>query len=562
MEKLKVFSNSHTGEKQTISNNNITMLLIGVDRDEKISTIGALSNVPDKVITISQPSTTKRQMIVDWKFTSKIEGVQLSKIYFDFSAFIGNNVTNKLCTNYNNTLEKNYSYLHDLLGFEYQTCLDKDITKYINEIGRRFMELCKIDSKQFRNLMSSKESSKFIYKVEIAVSPSREFKSFLDEKNLDSFTVRDALGIINFTDDDYKRVGNLYFEELGLDKIDSAMILCNSIPFSTAYKNLYSNVYSTVLNSVPVFITAKHDGIIELFEKYEGKQDDFYKSIKNNKNLFNRIVRTHFVNAFKLLEDFGVMESSDTIQKYEISYWKFKYDYNNLSDILYFSPVTEYPDSIAKVSLSTLREEQDSEYSFYCNTILNNFEDAINKTCEYNKYLDEISKSSVNDSIFYYFDEYANEYDMYPRYKEIPRELVNQKIADKTLPILGTNNAVTTIASGKIKYLAALTSAVTVVHWINKLSNSFVLSSKLKDKKGNLIIEELDIDKQESLIRKYIMNKCYKNVETSTYFRHYVLFDRNKVKNAIEYVQENGKDKSSLDNLTAVVKVIVSNLFK
>ena len=434
-------------------------------------------------------------------------------------------------------------------------------------MGKNIVDLCKIDKNLLKNIVLQRKSAKFIRRIEVIVPPNNEFANFLNEKKLESFIARDTKGILDLTEEDFKELGNLSCQDLGLDNIDAAMLLCQSTAFANACKEWYRNIYSTALDAVPVFISARYDGMIERWEDYKDDKEyedinKFCSSIINNKKLFNRLVRTHLRNAFELLEDYGVMQYEEESQVDEINKWKFVDDYYEINKIAYFTPVVADLSSPGSMTLEKLMEIPDSEYSFYRNVIFHNFKDAIEKICEYNKLLEVIAGADINGEIFDIFIESINGFDMYPKYRNYSRETVNQKIGDKTLPILGLRRGITTVSHGNIKYLAAVTSAVTTVMWIRKLAELVVLNSKIKDRNGEVIAPELELEKQERLVKKYIMNKCYRNIDVVAYFRDYALFDRDKIEEAIKQVQINGKDEATLDNLTAVVRVIAEKLFK
>ncbi|MDY4079125.1 MAG: hypothetical protein SOY42_10150 [Clostridium sp.] len=546
---------------------NIVMLLMGITKSGKTTIVGALSNTPNEVAELSSHSEARTQITTDWKFVPGAIKIQLSRIDFNLKAFFCKNGVETV-KDYNEQLKNNYEYLHDVLGFEYKECLDEEIIEYVESMGKNIVELCKTDKNLLKNIVLKRKSAKFIRRIEVIVPPNNDFANFLNEKKLESFIARDTKGILDLKkEEDFKELGNLSCQDLGLDGIDAAMLLCQSTAFANACKEWYRNIYSTALDAVPVFISARYDGMIERWEDYKDDNEDedinkFCSSIINNKKLFNRLVRTHLRNAFELLEDYGVMQYEEESQVDEINKWKFVYDYYEINKIAYFTPVVADLSSPGSMTLEELMEIPDSEYSFYRNVIFHNFKDAIEKICEYNKLLEVIAGADINGEIFDIFIESINEFDMYPKYRNYSRETVNQKIGDKTLPILGLRRGITTVSHGNIKYLAAVTSAVTTVMWIRKLAELVVLNSKIKDRNGEVIAPELELEKQERLVKKYIMNKCYRNIDVVAYFRDYALFDRDKIEEAIKQVQINGKDETTLDNLTAVAKVIAEKLFK
>lgn len=545
---------------------NIVMLLMGITKSGKTTIVGALSNTPNEVAELSSHSEARTQITTDWKFVPRAIKIQLSRIDFNLKAFFCKNGVETV-KDYNEQLRNNYEYLHDVLGFEYKECLDEEIIDYVESMGKNIVDLCKIDKNLLKNIVLQRKSAKFIRRIEVIVPPNNEFANFLNEKKLESFIARDTKGILDLTEEDFKELGNLSCQDLGLDNIDAAMLLCQSTAFANACKEWYRNIYSTALDAVPVFISARYDGMIERWEDYKDDKEyedinKFCSSIINNKKLFNRLVRTHLRNAFELLEDYGVMQYEEESQVDEINKWKFVDDYYEINKIAYFTPVVADLSSPGSMTLEKLMEIPDSEYSFYRNVIFHNFKDAIEKICEYNKLLEVIAGADINGEIFDIFIESINGFNMYPKYRNYSRETVNQKIGDKTLPILGLRRGITTVSHGNIKYLAAVTSAVTTVMWIRKLAELVVLNSKIKDRNGEVIAPELELEKQERLVKKYIMNKCYRNIDVVAYFRDYALFDRDKIEEAIKQVQINGKDEATLDNLTAVVRVIAEKLFK
>lgn len=548
---------------------NITMLLIGITKSGKTSNVGALSNIPDEVAELSLDSEARTQLTTDWKFKPGAKYLQLSRIYFNEKAFFPKSGFQAV-KDYNEQLKNNYAYLHDVLGFEYkeEECLDEEIIAYVNSMSENIVKRCEKDKNLLKDIVLKRKSAKFIRRIEIILPPNDEFKKFLNNKGLEFFVARDTKGILDLTEEDLKELGTLSCQDLGLDGIDSAMVLCQSTAFANACKEWYRNIYSTALDAVPVFISARYDGMIDRWEDYKDNKENskdinkFCSSIINNKKLFSRLVRTHLRNAFELLEDYRVMQHQENSQAEEINKWKFVYDYYDINKIAYFTPVVADLSAPGRTTLKELMENPDSEYYFYCNVILHNFKDAIEKVCEYNTLLEEIDGTDINNEIFNLFIDTINEFPMYPNYRNYDRKIVNQAIGNKNLPILGVRRGITTISHGDIKYLAAVTSAVTTVVWIRKIAELIDLNSKIKDRNGNIIAPNLELEKQKSLVKKYILNKCYRNIDVAAYFRDYALFDRNKIEEAIKYVRKNGKDMKTLDNLTAVVRVIAEKLFK
>lgn len=521
---------------ESVKKKNITMLLMGTAKSGKTTIVGSLSKTPDDVTELSSPSVGREQIITDWKFVPGAKNIELSKLEFNSKALFGKNL-NSAVEVYNKQLEDNYEYLHDLLRFDYRKCSSEQLVEYVDNMGKYIVEKCKAGKIPIKDIVLKRKSATFIRKLEIIVPPSFDFENLLNEKRLTSFTLREAKGILDFTEESIKELGILSCKDLGLDNIDAAMILCQSSEFVNNFKNWYKNIYHVVLCSIPIFVSARYDGMIERWEDNEdGEICKFINSIMNNRKLFSRLEKTHLSNAKNLLKYCGINDYDITKSSYLIPTIVDLYDND--------------------ITLNELMGIEDSEYCFYRNVIFNNFKDIIDKTLKYSNLLDDISKSDINMKIIDMFNDNVNSFDMYPKYNKYSRDEVNQNIVDKSLPILGENGALVTVSHGKVKYLAAVTSAITTIVWISKLAELFSLDSKI-------INTQLTIDEQETLVKKYIMNQCYKNIDTETYFRDYVLFDRYKIEDAIKKVQTNENNDESLDSLSAVIKsIITEELFK
>lgn len=551
----------------------ITLLLIGLSESGKTSSIATLSNCPYKIMEVAAGKESRTQITVDYEFHCHNKNdLRLTSIEINNKAVFGNTF-NHTARAFNDNLNKN-QYLNELFKFEPQdeNLSIEQVNNYVNKKIDDFIS--KSDFTTIKDLMLNRENAKYIRRITVSVPPNHYLREYLKRENI-IFVARDSKGALDLTVNEIEQIFNKTYYDLGMDGLNGILLICSSNPFVNIVNELYKHIFSEIFKSIPIFILTRHD---TFYEYYDMKYNDENVKLEENEELnrikkvskkassgeeklFRNILDKNYKNAIDLLVKCNAVEADYGFvgNKYTITGWHFVYEYFNLKDMLYITPI------ITTLSRATNPSEIDfdaEDYQFYKKLTYINFTDMINKILQVEKILKEIEDgSNVNYMIRELSKNEISTLEMYPNYRYDTQKDIGEEILSENIDLLGPREGITTFTHGRLRYKAALACAVTSFKWITNIEKLFDLQQKLINSDGKIIAPDMSLEQEKKLIKRYISNCRYKKTDAWAGYQQYSLIDRNLIVDSIINIRKNKtiKPENALKN---VVQDVIETIFK
>ena len=366
-------------------------------------------------------------------------------------------------------------------------------------------------------------------------------------------------------DNEAEQIKYWTMQELGIDGIDAVLLLGTSAQFADTL-DWYKNAYKDAFESVPIFIMARDDGILSLFDlKYEMDENnintanvkEFLEAAKKGQEKGFKDFYKSFLPSYELLKMFEMGQFIGQFTGNEVVYkFEYKYKVYNNEDLCYL-----YPNSITLQQSKNLQINYNApDYKLYEIMVHENLKDMISKIMEHNRFKKVVFENGQVNLDF--INEALNEANkmyvrMCPNYRNYDRNEVSQDILSGKA-ILGPRGGIVTMEYG-IKYLGAITSAVSARAWLFGQAHNYKYKGSIKNPDGTDFIKDMPKECQQNLIRMFIFKTIQDNTDCLACFQGYYFIDRDTVYEAIQIVRSKGQVE---DALTETTKEILKLIFQ
>lgn len=526
----------------------LIFLMTGMTKGGKTSIATALChpNCRDKMVALGNCRT---QVTVDWTFDPDAEKITLMEVLLNYKAVFGTAFAERIsCVTFNEILtdEKN-KFLKEVLGLEKQENLTgEELERYV--LGRIVEFVNASDEKELSNLISNRASNRFIRRIKVSLPPVDEFFEIL-KKNKISLVLRDTRGLLDLDPDEANEAQYRTKAELGLDGIDAALVLGTSAEFPDTTE-WYKRAYKEAFEAVPIFIMARAGALWNMFEKKYGTVDgnlntsniqNFLECVKGEEAADYERLRIAYIPCYRLLEkfDLGKIYSGD---------FEFFYRVYKKEELRYV-----YPESVILAMGEDKLDYTSPDYRFYERIVFSNLADMIGKVLEHNQFVD-----AIHNLICYDFADTLQKGEniaMVPDYQVYDRTDVCNRIVRG--PILGPRDGIVTMEHGKVKYLGAVTSAVSARVWMRSNVYGYVYPGVLQNPDGTDLAPNMTKACRDNLVRMTLFKIIEASTDTSAYFRGYYFVNRFLVWRAIDEVRRNDLPGDALDHAIREIAKLV-----
>lgn len=503
---------------------------------------------------MSKLCNCRTEISVDWTYILDADSISLIDVLLNYKGIFGTDIKENIdCQKFNEILNgKDGEYLKNIFKLEEQfKCSSNELEEYVKDKIKKYINDCNIDN--LSELIKNRKSNRFIRRIKVIIPPEESFSEYL-KKNDISLVMRDTRGMLDMDVEEVKEIPLRTMQELGIDGIDAVLLMGTSAPFADTL-SWYKTAYKSAFESVPVFIMARQDAVSVLF-------DCRYGIDENNINVTNI---KEFLKAAKRGTEKGFKEFLDSfypcyqlLEMFEIGRFiknKFEYTYKvyDNEDLRYV-----YPNSSSLQQCTSLEPNYDAlDYKLYEIIVHENIKDMISKMIEHNEFKKAVLEDGQINSDF--INEVTNDMHVYmcPNYQNYTRYEVCENILNGE--ILGPRNGIVTMTDGKVKYLGAVTSAVSAREWLKSKAYSYKYKGSIRNSNGTELIKNMSKEFQANLIRMFILKNIEDNTDCYACFRNNYFIDRYKVREAILAVRNNTQH---IDALTETTKEILKLIFK
>lgn len=391
----------------------------------------------------------------------------------------------------------------------------------------------------------------FIQRVRVTVKPSTAFTQVLRDKNV-SFVLRDTRGFLDTEmNETPTTIQDRSAEELGLDGIDSAIILATATETPNALKH-YKNSFGKVLKSVPVFCILRDSSVDHAYDSlFSDYTEECFEIFWTMTTTLRDKLRTPFKLKYGAYYDFlklmgvSVREGNTFTYKYEV------YDHAALE---YFC--SEFQEVYDSSDPSELYEQD--EYKLYSYLILRSITSILDMTLEHVKFKEYILSDTVMNEVKKYAREAllnANAQgseavnlivcNRNPGRDGVCRNIMSSK------PILGERGGITTNSDGMYKRPGALGSAVSTFEWLWKLIEDLPNIDDLVNNGVDIVGQDISDDCRQNLIKMYLLDHLRNKADTKAMYLDHFMIKRDKTRDAINAVRREDKHElnDAVDNV-------------
>lgn len=484
---------------------------------------------------------------VDWTYDPNSSQIELMDILLNTRTVFGVSREDDVsCETFAQALAADEAqYLKRIFGLEKQEGLSpKELRQYVRERIKEYIGNC--NKHALCELISNRESNKYLRRIKVSLPPVEAFKEFLRDRDI-ALVLRDTRGFLDMHTEEATEVPLRTMEDLGLDNIDAAILLGTSSPVPAA-ATWYKKAYKSAFESVPIFIMVRSDAVQPEYEYYlesTGSVDataesvtDFLQAVRSGQ--IRGIPQGLYESAYRLLEAFevGGFVRGKFTYNYEV--------YNN-ADLRYVYPFC--------VDLVGGNPQYDSAgYKLYEMIVFNNVKDMLCKTVEHMQFTEAITDQIMDD--FAATLQRSDGVEMVPNYTTHSRQEVCNNILRGD--ILGPMDGIVTAANGRIYYIGAATSGVSTRVWLRNMIQRYEYPRKLTRADGTELLHNMPEKCQRNLIKIALFNCVEKSTDYQACFQNYYLMDRYLVRAAIEAVRaENDTTGDALDRTAKKIAEIV-----
>lgn len=495
----------------------------------------------------------RTEVTVDWTYDSEAEDIALREILLNYKGVFGTDRKEDItCERFADVLDSEDGAYLKIFGLEKQDDLSSaqletyvlgKITEYVNNCN----------DMRLAELIKNRKSNRFLRRIKVIVPPVEDFKAFFDEKKI-TLVLRDTRGLLDMDPDEAKKISFLSMQELGIDRINAVLLLGTT----TAFANLvewYKKAYREAFESVPVFVMTRPDSVATVYDFLYGIDDenvtpekvgDFLAQVKKGTRKGFKDFSKSFKQCYELLEMFEV---GKVVNDYDFN---FNYKVYNNEELRYVYPVAE---TLHKSDVAE-RDYMSPDYKLYEMMIFSNVKDMVDKIITHETFIEAINKRIVGD--FVASIQGSTDVGLCPWYRKYTRKDVCDSIMHGD--ILGVRDGIVTVNHGKIKYLGAVTSAVSANAWLRHKAANYTYSEELLcDMEW-----EKDMPKEcrDNLVRMALFEIIERNKDDSAHFQSYYFMNRYKVERAIRTIREvRVQDGENGDALSRVAVEIANLVF-